>query len=361
MRTTKENNESQSNYITKEEPPLFISFTLDRKAVSSLEDISSLKTSSTLIAYLSVFDSKKELSKIHLAIASLLVFHLNSFVAEQTLALLLHGGKSLDDVDINLVKCCLSDANNVIISSVEIHFYVTKTGLMINTSVPSVMEGVRQGFILMSSCLEDQEDMKMRQVANGDFFVFNIVSSGWCRVLVPKDYGEVRIHVYHPSGKDSASNIADKLQAIIRNAYHRTNQIILLSHLHKSKTANSLLIPEDNLDNTTISETSLVETTFLQGHFQPDVIHKISYKIYRCTVVKAISSLQSSVLRNFAVSNRRGVFVYRGEESSVFYIKLEGNEGTNGESNSVNLLVFGEHEAVPISITKQLNHLLQKK
>ena len=56
---TKENNESQSNYITKEEPPLFISFTLDRKAVSSLEDISSLKTSSNLIAYLSVFDSKK--------------------------------------------------------------------------------------------------------------------------------------------------------------------------------------------------------------------------------------------------------------------------------------------------------------
>ena len=104
------------------------------------------------------------------------------------------------------------------------------------------MEGVRQGFILMSSCLEDQEDMKMRQVANGDFFVFNMVSSGWCRVLVPKDYGEVRIHVYHPSGKDSASNIAEKLQAIIRNARHRINQIALLSHLHKSKTANSLVI-----------------------------------------------------------------------------------------------------------------------
>ena len=56
---TKENNKSQINYITREEPPLFISFTLDRKTVSSLEDISSLKTSSNLIAYLSVFDSKK--------------------------------------------------------------------------------------------------------------------------------------------------------------------------------------------------------------------------------------------------------------------------------------------------------------
>ena len=55
------------------------------------------------------------------------------------------------------------------------------------------------------------------------------------------------------------------------------------------------------------------------------------------------------------------MFVYRGEESSVFYMKLEGNEGTNGESNSVNLLVFGEHGAVPFSITKQLSHLLQKK
>ena len=54
------------------------------------------------------------------------------------------------------------------------------------------------------------------------------------------------------------------------------------------------------------------------------------------------------------------MFVYRGEESSVFNMKLEGNEGTNGESNSVNLLVFGEHEAVPFSITKQLSHLLQK-
>ena len=52
----------------------------------------------------------------------------------------------------------------------------------------------------------------------------------------------VRIHVYHPSGKDSASNIAEKLQAIIRNACHRINQIALLFHLHKSKTANSLLI-----------------------------------------------------------------------------------------------------------------------
>ena len=55
------------------------------------------------------------------------------------------------------------------------------------------------------------------------------------------------------------------------------------------------------------------------------------------------------------------MFVYRGEESSVFYMKLEGNEGTNGESNSVDLLVFGEHEAVSCSITKQLSHLLQKK
>ena len=155
------------------------------------------------------------MSKVHLVIASLLVFYLNYFAVEQTLALLIHRGKSLNDVNINLVKCCLSDANNVIISSVEIHFYVTKTGLRINASVPSVVEGVCQGFILMSFCLEDQEDI--------------------IRLMV-------RIHVYYPSGKDSASNIVEKLQAIIRNACHRINQIDLLSHLHKSKTANSLLI-----------------------------------------------------------------------------------------------------------------------
>ena len=44
--------------------------------------------------------------------------------------------------------------------------------------MPSVVEGVCQGFILMSFCLEDQEDMKIKYVANGNFFDINMESSG---------------------------------------------------------------------------------------------------------------------------------------------------------------------------------------
>ena len=75
---------------------------------------------------------------------------------------------------------------------------------------------------------------------------------------------------------------------------------------------------------------------------------------HRCELHKTIVALGSSVLHQFAVSNRQGIFVYRDEQDHIVYMTLEAGVDV------VRLVVRGV-DSVGISVTSQLCRLLEKK
>ena len=75
---------------------------------------------------------------------------------------------------------------------------------------------------------------------------------------------------------------------------------------------------------------------------------------HRCELNKTIVALGSSVLHQFAVSNRQGFFVYRDEQDNIVYMTLEAG------IDIVNLIVRGV-DSVGISVTSKLCRLLEKK
>lgn len=100
---------------------------------------------------------------------------------------------------------------------------------------------------------------------------------------------------------------------------------------------------------------------FSPGSFGCPVKFKTSFTLYdRCMASQVVLSLEASVLHSFAVSNRRGIFVYKDESDAIFYMKLNAVSGTDEGSDSVELLVCGLSHPGP-SVTRQLNRLLQRK
>ena len=72
-----------------------------------------------------------------------------------------------------------------------------------------------------------------------------------------------------------------------------------------------------------------------------------------------VHALEATVLHSFAVSNRRGIFVYKDETGSIFYMSLRASGGAEADGK-VELLVHGVHEPGP-SVTMQLRMLLQRR
>ena len=100
---------------------------------------------------------------------------------------------------------------------------------------------------------------------------------------------------------------------------------------------------------------------FTPGSYACPVKFKTSFSLYeRCLPAQVVLSLEASVLHSFAVSNRRGVFVYKDESESIFYMKLKAVSGDDDASDSVELLVYGLRQPGP-SVTVQLSRLLQRK
>jgi hypothetical protein len=66
------------------------------------------------------------------------------------------------------------------------------------------------------------------------------------------------------------------------------------------------------------------------------------------------------VLHSFAVSNRRGIFVYKDETGAIFYMSLQATGSGNDADGQIELLVHGVHEPGP-SVTMQLRMLLQRR
>lgn len=361
--------------------PVYVTFTLDGNSASlqQLRSFSMLSNhSGVLNAFITTFheskinftginDSTTQL-RLHDVVAFNLVMKLNSFVAEQTLERLWNDFKTVNMVDYNSVKRCLLEADNVVLSTIPVHFYFSKTDSMLDASTNIGMEGdFSSKFSLLCTCISQQKSISMDEVSSGEFFAANVKENGWCLVVVPETYGFISVNVYHPSGNQVAEKVAMTILRAISDSCHCANQILLLEHMHITRTASSLMIPElsQGVTHSEASNSSNEQQEnnleYPAGYFQCNVSFKTSYELNkRCQLSKVIIDLEASILHSFALSNRPGFFVYKDEEDCVFYMTLQSQQGIDDCLDRVHLVVYGIRPAGP-SITIQLHKLLQKR
>ena len=175
----------------------------------------------------------------------------------------------------------------------------------------------------------------------------------WCFIQIQKPKGSIIVQVYHPLGIEAAQQQIVVAQEMVQNVCARTNQLLLLDSLYKTKNACNLLIPEEEGDH-------------LAASYSCPIQHKTAIPLHRrCSPQQAILALETTILQNFIVSNRRGNFVYRDESENVFYMKLNWHKLSDAKETDQNLhvvelLVYGCDKPGP-SITEQLVCLLQRK
>lgn len=346
--------------------PLFILITIDGQA-ATLHDIESNKKSYSLSLFITVFKSDifGRNSSLHQSVISQLVSNLNAFVAEQTLEQLLWDRTQMEIVDTEAVKMCLMEAENVVTVTVPLQFYRPNTDSMVDaTDSFGLKEGLQSCFHLLGSFLNEQHVMQLKESSEGEFFAVDTSAHGWCWIAVPENIGPVVIYVFHHRGLQTADKVARIALEVVTSECHRVNQFLLLETMQKSRTASDLLLSpdassmkdndaDDNVENSTILPA---------GYFECNVVHQAFYKLNRRFLPsKALHDLEYSVLHSFAVSNRRGIYVYKDEQQRIFYMKFEPRENRKGPSKyGIAFFVYGIKPAGE-SITKQLDVLIKKK
>lgn len=111
------------------------------------------------------------------------------------------------------------------------------------------------------------------------------------------------------------------------------------------------------------SDASKAAEIFIPGSFACPVVFRTVFDLFhRCATNpgQVARTLEATVLHNFAVSNRSGIFVYKDESDKIFYMRLQARgSGIEGDGK-VELLVHGINEPGP-SVTEQLKVLLQRR
>jgi hypothetical protein len=353
--------------------PLFILITIDGQA-ATLRDIETNKIPYSLSLFIAVFKSDVygRNSTVHQSVTTKLVSTLNSFVAEQTLEQLLIEKVQMGNIDTEAVKLCLMEAENVVTVKVPLQFYRPNTDSMVDTTDSfGLKEGLQPCFYLLGSFLVEQQVMQIEESSEGEFFAVDTSSHGWCWIAVPEKIGPVLIYVFHHHGLQVADRVARQAAKVVSDECHRVNQFLLLETMQKSRTASDLLLVPDTTTSSIESDASehihneeTVDniTVLPAGHFQCDITHQAFYKLNRRFLPsKALHDLEYSVLHSFAVSNRRGIFVYKDEQQHIFYMKFEPRENRMDPSkHGIAFFVYGIKPA-GASITKQLDCLIKKK
>ncbi|KAL3795130.1 hypothetical protein HJC23_007358 [Cyclotella cryptica] len=345
----------------EDRPPLFFRLTLDGDAATQ-HHIRSLKKSSTLEASVSIFDNKKMLPPMHIAVISKLRRALNSFVVEQSLEKYRFLGDSLSQEDLSAIMSILPKTNHRSVN-ISLSFFVPKTNRLIPASNPtgSTENDLEHGYSTLSTQLQDRCAFK----ASNDSFLtldetsFNNVLPYWCFVQIVRALGVIEIKVYHPSGDEAAETVIQRAREMVISMCHRTNQLLMLEDLYRTRNATSLLIAEDPVTLTDEengeADAASESTSDNNEPFSCPIQYRKPMALnHRCAPKQAIDSLISSTLHNFLLSNRRRIFVFKDESDNIFYMKLCENLQT------IELCVFGLSFPGP-SITEQLVCLLQKK
>ena len=379
------------------DPPLFVRFLLDGRE-ASMKELTDMHSSSSLSVLMTVFreaspdnpgrqlipEPTYRLPRLHAAVALKTASELKSFVAEQQLERLRQIGSQISEIDLRsaLYQLSLLESKRVASSQLLLEFFVPGNDDLVSASAPTGNEKSLENFFTLL-CLEigKQTVVKLRTITegSGDFLV---ISEGdcplpfWCFIQLQKGLGRILINVHHSGGFDRATEIAGRTSAAIKQVCRRVNQILLLESLHRTRNASYMLIKEDddvktgtNVRKNTDEESeggnhrhgdnSQHRRRHLQGEFACTVKFQRSFFLFhRCSRKTAVMALESKVLHNFAVSNRRGLFVYKDEVDHVFYMRLSSFVNADG-SEGILLLVHGAEMPGP-SITTELCRLLER-
>lgn len=347
---------------TFDNPPLFFRFILDGE-LATLSDILTLNKCANLAAQVSVFISSDGiLPQSHVASVSKLHTVLNSFAAEQKLQKYRFMRRSLTeeilrDVMLNLPMTQHKSCEMVL------EFFSTKSDSLVpaNDSAGSCEKGFK-------TLLNELERSIFTRIGQEIFLADDTSASMdvlpyWCFVQVRKPLGRIVFHVHHPLGDDAAEEQLRVTQKLVKKLCDRTNRLLLLDSLINSKNASSLLICEDD-DEKEVLDVGR-ESKFVADYSCP-VQHTTSIPLHRrCAPQQAILALETTILQNFIVSNRRGIFVYKDELENVFYMKLmwfkvPDAKDTDRNPHIIELSVYGCDKPGP-SITDHLVCLLKRK
>ncbi|GAX23762.1 hypothetical protein FisN_12Hh340 [Fistulifera solaris] len=357
--------------------PLFARILVDDK-IASVQDLKAVKRGTSIAVMLSLYteDPEKaskrqvrELPPSHVSAASDLALLLNAHVAEQHLGRLRRQGSAIGDADLRLARLCLRQARHSVASTVDLYFYVSKLDLMVPASSAARDDLTFEGsFQLLSDQFAVNKLVSLKAFDDGySFVVLNhseLTSLPYfCFLSIRRSRGLVVVEVHHPDGEEESLRIMQRIQELVSQCAHRTNQILLLERLHASKSASILLIPPDSVATSESSFVVKEKDVFDTGVFQCPILFRTTFDLFhRCATnpLQVARTLEATVLHIFAVSNRMRVFVYKDEQGSIFYMMLSARGGGIEPDGEIELLVHGIDQPGP-SITKQLRELLQKK
>ena len=132
----------------------------------------------------------------------------------------------------------------------------------------------------------------------------------------------------------------------------------------KSLSSTSLSTNADDMKmNDSMFNESEAETS-ISGTYECSIVFEEFIELnFRCKMDQTIIELESSILHPFAVSNRRGIFVYKDKTGHIFYMQLTPRSKSNFKNESEDRILLQVHGINPPdeSITVQLTRLLQKK
>jgi len=357
-------------------PPIFVRFVSDDGHIFSLQELSEVQGISLriLIPMFKNLDPSAVPKVVqtphdehpHFKVVNELESILKAYVAEQTLERLRRLGIAIDESGIRSVQRCLRKARNVISDFVDIHFYTSKSDTLITASEAEGNEAaLENGFELLYSELSANLAMTLRDASQDTFYVVDTEEASdrrmkyWCFISLKRSFGGCTIEVFHPSGSEKASAVLSAARFVVSQTGKRVNQLLLLKNLHMSRVASSLLISDECADF--VSDGSRENDTFGSNSFACPIKFTSTFKLFhRCSATQMILAVEATVLHSFAVSNRRGFFVYKDETGAIFYLNLSPVSSSALNENSIELKVYGVEEPGP-SITQQLNEILQKR
>jgi hypothetical protein len=368
--------------------PIFVRFTLNDNPLSA-DNIDQIKNESKISVLVSIFkesDTLKSrsheidfgnLPSSHLASAAVLSSLLNAYVAEQTLERIRLKGSNLQESDVQEAKVCLRNAHNIMSCKVDVYFYSRNSDTIVKVSEQHIIGlEMEEAFDLLVLELGKCKSYTL-QVYGSNGFLLSCVDKDtdilafWCFVKIQRSSGMVVVEIYHPDGLENALDLMQRVVDDVTTSCHRVNQLLLLLSLNNTRVASRLLTPDIDMspDEQKCFDSQMAYNHFPDGHFECPLVYQTSFELFHrftANPTKVVMNLQEDVLHNFAVSNRREIFVYKDESGSIFYMKLtidQQNVKDKSESSlegCINLLVYGIGVPGP-SITVQLRKLLHKR
>jgi hypothetical protein len=140
----------------------------------------------------------------------------------------------------------------------------------------------------------------------------------------------------------------------------------LFFSMHQTRMASELLIPshaQSSKKTSPSADQSVLGVNFAPGVFRCPIVFRTLFELYQRSATnpgQVARTLEATVLHNFAVSNRPGIFVYKDESDAIFYMEIQPSGSGIDSEGQVELLVYGLFDPGP-SVTNQLRILLQRR